>query len=72
MCDAFIEFTVSRKKRERERKLSLFKEDLGLTWYCVFDEVRVWCIVGSGVLSGRSRILAALSSFQVLSLASLS
>lgn len=59
---------AKKKKRERKIALSLFNEDMGLTWYCVFDGVGLWCIVGSGVLSGHSGILAALSSFQVPSL----
>ncbi len=65
-----FEFTASRrkeKKKKRKIELSLFNEDMGLTWYCAFDGVGLWCIVGSGVLSGHSRILAAVSSFQVLS-----
>lgn len=72
MCVVFIvqtfEFIASKKKRRQKIALILSNKDMGLTWYCVFDGVGLWCIVGSGVLSGHSRILAALSSFQVMSL----
>ncbi|KAF6716776.1 hypothetical protein FQA47_024048 [Oryzias melastigma] len=37
---------------------------MGRTWYCAFDDVGLRYIVGSGVLSGRSRKLAAVSSPQ--------